>query len=504
MKTLFKNFLENVQPALRHNVDYHDQVPTGADHYMIDQARIEGKFIRQSEPEIVRQANREIREQLGDLGIDFENMALPISLMPTTVSSYEVRELVDGASAIRNALNRIVLQFVVEHRKGELNGPLHRFFKPYEKWFDLIAYEQRSLEAIQLMRYDAIRDIHGSWFFMETNTCCPGGVIHCAAIRQAWMNSCIGRNVIGGETIIDNTVDSPYGFVRFVAQIAKKINPTSPNIGILSHGGKYTNEVESLKRAHAHLVERGEIDGVVVLGDTSEVICDGEIASLNGVALAVIYNKLDQLQIDPTSPRVAGWVAASRCAGTEFLNSCGALYLTEAKRVLALMSDPYWRKHLNILEDEFLAITRLIPYTRLLETILESGETGRALLFRNRASFVLKADSLTRGAGVHIGEASSPAEWPAMIEIIRKLHGVAQLKCNLPSRTGVIASRNDGIIDVREYYGIDVFMFGDDFAGLVSRAHTQQIFNIGSGGRESPLFIVGKPIDAIEMPGLTS
>ena len=337
------------------------------EQHFVDWARIEEKFIRCAVSDVIRRSYGQIRAQLAASGIDFENKPLPVSMLPTAVSKNEVGDLALGATTIRRVLGRVIDQFIDEHKRGDSQGPLHRFFSPYGKWFDLIANEYRSLEPIQLMRYDAVRDIHGSWAFMETNTCCPGGVIHCAVIRRAWINSEIGQFVTKGEKIVEHAVDSPEGFVRFLAKIAEKINPAYPNIAIININGNYKNELDSLRRTHARLAKTGEIaQGIMVLGDIGDVRCDGEMAHLNGLPIALIYNKLDQLKIDPKLVQHQGWCAASRCKGTEFLNSCGALFLTEAKRVLALLSDPRLRRCLDLSEDELQAISCFVPYTRLL------------------------------------------------------------------------------------------------------------------------------------------
>jgi hypothetical protein len=103
---------------------------------------------------------------------------------------------------------------------------------------------------------------------------------------------------------------------------------------------------------------------------------------------------------------------------------------------------------------------------------------------------VLKADALTRGAGVIIGDQVSREVWLEAVEQTRKNHGVAQLKCHLPSRTGYQPDSTGKVTRMAEFYGVDVFFFGAQFAGLVSRSHTNQVFNVGNGGRESPVLIV--------------
>ena len=81
-------------------------------------------------------------------------------------------------------------------------------------------------------------------------------------------------------------------------------------------------------------------------------------------------------------------------------------------------------------------------------------------------AFVLKADALTRGSGVVIGDQVSPETWLEAMEQTRANHGVAQLKCHLPSRTGYQVDTAGKVTSVAEFYGVDVFYFGAQF-GLI-------------------------------------
>lgn len=460
-------------------------------HYFDDVERITRKILQHSDPGTLAGTIHDITESLAQHGISFEGRALPVSLVPTVVPAVEIEALEHAGEVVRQVLNRVLVRFVEEHHARLFDGPLHRFFTPYYRWWDVIAAERRSQEHIQLMRYDAVRDDHGRWTFMETNTCCPGGTIHCARIRDAWRQTRLGRTLCQSELLSEFAIDSASGFVRFLAQQAAELAPAAPNIAILNYRGTYTNELESLRRCHAQLRDKGAVGaGELLLGDIRDVTCHGGRAYLDGKPLALIYNKLDQLQIDPGAAEVAGWVAAAAGEGTEFLNSLGAMYLTETKRVLALLSDPTWSHCLDLSEDEQAVIKEVIPFTRLVEDFLGSGAPDLSLPARERQAFVLKADALTRGSGVVIGDQVSREAWLEALEHTRTNHGVAQLKCHLPSRTGFKADPAGAITRVAEFYGVDVFYFGPQFAGLVSRSHTSQVFNVGAGGRESPVLII--------------
>jgi len=440
--------------------------------------------------ESLQKAARLIADNLARHGITFEGRELPVSLMPTVVLAEDAANLERSGACVRNVLDRALDLFVEEHRQGKLDGPMHRFFTPYYKFWDLISSEQRQLDHIQLMRYDAVSGAQGKWSFMETNTGCPGGVIHCARIRDAWMATPFGEEVCAGEDIAEFAVDRPEGFVTFLAAKATEIDSDNPNIAILNSHGVHTNELESLRRCHAELREQGVLPaGELLLGDIRDISVEGDRGYLQGKPIALIYNKLPARLIDPSNPELRGWIDASMCGRTEFLNSWGATFLTEAKRALALVSDPEWNTFLELTDEEIAIIQESVPYTRLVEDAAAAGEGHTSLLTGAKNSLVLKADLLTRGSGVYIGDGTSKNDWAKAVEDTRAKHGVLQVKCDLPTRQalGVLDSTGAG---ASEYFGVDAFFFGSQFAGLVSRSHTNQVFNVGNGGKESPVLIV--------------
>lgn len=455
-----------------------------------DVQRLVEKFYGLQTPESIMNAQAQITESLGRHGITFEGSVLPVSLIPTIVPAYEVAGVAEAGRVIRKSLNRALEMFVDEHRKRRFDGMMHRLFVPYYKWWDVIAGEVRRNEHIQLMRYDAVRSHHGRWQFMETNADCPGGTIHCARVRSAWLETDLGRSMCGGESIDDHTIDDPSGFVRFMARRAAEIHPDAPNIAILNYRGKHKNELASLQRCHAALREKNAIEnGQLLIGDLRDLQRDGDRFALDGVPIALIYNKLPAMTVYPAREEAATWVAAALSPGVEFLNSLGATYLAEAKRVLALLSDPRWRSELSLTESEISIITKYVPFTRLLEEILGSGPIVDCLPLQAQHSFVLKADRLTRGNGVFLGDNLSETEWFGALETTRGHHGVIQAKCDLPLRKSLQFDANQELSEVTEFFGVDVFFFGGDFAGIVSRSHTDQVFNVGNGGRESVVLI---------------
>jgi hypothetical protein len=379
-----------------------------------------------------------IRDYLKAHGIDFEGRPLPVSFVPTLIKEHDLHSAVGTIRAIRQILNRVIDEFILQHSAGQTDGPLHEFFRPYEKWWQLIASERRSLPHINLMRYDAIFDRHGRWSLLETNTACPGGTIHCARIRSAWLASPFGRAITASLDIIDQPIDSPDCFVRHLVKLACAVaGQRSPNIALCTYRGLYPNELDSLKAEFDRKKASGAIaGGTLVVCDIRELSFSDGIASYRDQPIHLIHNKLDPLAIEPSDPELRPWVQAASSERTQFLNGLGAFYLTEAKRIFALLSDPLWRVELGIDEDLERSIG-VVPFTKLIEEWQQAKASGRnlhRLLLSQKDQFVLKADALTRGVGVTVGSNVDGFTWAKAIAETRKNNGVAQKRVDTPHR----------------------------------------------------------------------
>jgi hypothetical protein len=444
----------------------------------------------------LRDSQQGIRRSLEQHGISFEGKRLLVSLTPTLLAGAEIDQLAPRGGRIRAALLAVIDRFVGEHRDAPAlaasSAPLHRFFAPYARWWELIAAERRRSEAIQLMRYDAIREDRGRWRLLETNTCCPGGTIHCARVRTAWLSSPLGSEATRGIPLAEHPVDRPDGFLRHLNELARQLGGRGARVGICSYRGSYQNEVASLAAEQRRLVEQGELEGgELVIGDARELECDGRGATLRGLRVDLVYNKLDPLMIEPGDPELAGWARAAASPHVEFLNSLGAMYLTETKRVLALLGDEPLRHQLGLDAETLAAIDELVPRSHVLpqpgEADVRSADIMAELL-ANRHRYVLKADASTRGAGIFVGRELGPQAWAAALDATVASHGIAQECADIPRRIALDPDAEGE--PLQEYWGVDLFYFGDRFGGTVSRCHTNMVFNVGNGGKESPALVV--------------
>jgi hypothetical protein len=261
---------------------------------------------------------------------------------------------------------------------------------------------------------------------------------------------------------------------------------------VLNDRASLTFELDLWVAQHERLRRAGVVKGDFLVGDIREVDVSGGRAWLRGAPVALIHNKVNPIEVLPSDPTVRGWLEASRIPGVELLNSLGAMYLSEAKRVMQLIRAPEIQRLLQVSDDEAQAIEALTPQTSVIPA---RGAAGAAPVLegleRDRETLVVKPDALTRGQGVYLGRTVPADQWRSRIDETQQRFGVAQRELRIPRAERAELSE-DGVVRIaHEYFGADAYYFGDRFAGLSSRAHTQPVFNMGAGGALRPVLVVG-------------
>lgn len=446
-------------------------------------------------PELYLRCVDEMRKHLNISELSIEKSDILVSLLPTMAFHEEIEEVSRCGALIQKVLLKIADSFIKEHQKNHFDGAFHKMFSPYRLWWDIIGTEKRQLPHIGLMRYDSVREPSGRWRFFEPNTACPGGVVGAALVNNAWEQTDIGSSIAKNLNIKKLPMSSPKAFIKYLVRQASQISQdNTPNIAFCSYKGTYTLELAALKKVHVEMVASGElVGGKLILSDICEIDCDGDVARIHGTPISLIYNKLDPLMIDPSDNSIKGWLMAARSGKVDFLNSLAAMYLTETKRTFAILSDPAWMKRLGLDQNSIDAINAVIPYTRVLppEDTCDLGER-RLLAFvrNNRHQLVLKPDALTRGSGVFVGGQQSRLEWAKSLVATRRDNGVVQDCILIPFRDNYDMNDSVTLSACTEYYGVELFYLADQFSGIGSRCHSQKVFNVGSGGRISPVVIV--------------
>ncbi len=449
----------------------------------------EARYFAEIGPQTYSDAALKIHEHLVRLGINFEGKRLPVSLRPTLLTVDEVNSTSIDLGTIRVCLNKLLTK-LVNDLKDKKDSALTNLFSFYRPWFDLIAQEVRSSEHIMLMRYDAAVAADGLHKVMEPNGACPGGVIHCAYIREGWLQSDLARSMLAASDIREYASDSPDGFLNLLFDVAPQ--STTPTIALCNYKGVFSNELGSLKARNEYLKTKGIARGDVIVCDIRDIQVKERVAYVAGMRIDVVYNKIDHMMVHPEDPDIRGWIAASQTEHCEFLNSLAALYIAEAKSAFAALWDRSIQEELDLSRDEITAITRRIPRTRMLLGHPDSPSYSE--LVRNRTSYVAKADALTRGAGVYVGRLEDENTWGSALLQLARANAVIQDVIDIPTREAVHFEQQEQTFHAetrREYYGIDYFLYGADFGGVVSRCHSSMIFNVGSGGQEVPTFVLG-------------
>ncbi|HSR49907.1 MAG TPA: hypothetical protein VLV83_03710 [Acidobacteriota bacterium] len=451
--------------------------------------RVQDRLIEAADEQTVRAQQEHIRQYLKQHGVTFEGKRIDVSFMPTIVSADEVARVSAQGRLIRSALEKVIAAFRRELRRNPCEGPLQRAFRPYRKWFGLITRERPLADEIGLMRFDCIRPRPGRWTFIETNTACAGGTTTCPILRRAWLTSPLGKHALRGARLKQHPQDRQEAFVEFLLRRARQVGgPGAGNVAALNHCGDLTFEMDLWEHVAHRLRKRGQTQGKLLLGDIREVEVRKGAAYLRGVPIALFHNKVDPLGIDPEDPSIQDWIAASRLSSADFLNSFGAKFLTEAKRVLVLLQQPEMQDAIGLDPAERQAAAEMLPPCAIVRA---SDAEQRARLHRHRRRLVLKADALTRGKGVFMGNELDPRGWDEAIDVTHKNFGVVQQRIPIPLSPAIDFRR--GHIGLgQEHYGIELFYLGGRFGGIASRSHRNQVFNVGVGGKERAALAVAR------------
>jgi uncharacterized circularly permuted ATP-grasp superfamily protein len=438
-------------------------------------------------PELFAADTANIRRTLLDKGVNFEGRTLPVSLKPNLIDAGEAHDLAADLALVRQALNKLVDGLRRELSAGRV-GRLSAFFADYQQWFSIIASEARRLDPIMLMRFDTVRKAHGSFLAVEPNACCPGGVIHAARVRGAWLQTALGQRYASTFEIEESAVDDEYGFVQFVLSLAKQY--PAKNVAVCNYNGVYTFELEAL--AEAGNVVRQNFDpgaGQIVFCDIRELSVRAGLTYAREIPVGVVYNKIDATMIRDGDPEIAGWQESCRSRSCDFLNSLGAIYLAESKSAFAALMDETIQNLINLDVTEVAAIKRRVPVTTSIPMLEQRGLSGNAVT--NRHDYVLKPNYESRGVGVLVGRHTTEAIWIQALKAYGISGGVVQDAIDIETRlVREVSTATGDLVNQVEFFGADVFFFGADFAGIVGRSHTDPIINVGNGGREIPTLVI--------------
>ncbi|HSR49908.1 MAG TPA: hypothetical protein VLV83_03715 [Acidobacteriota bacterium] len=421
-----------------------------------------------------------------------------IALMPSLIGREALGEMARDGALIRQAMLKLIRAFRRRYRNRRLEGHLFESFLPYRRWWPLVEGERRRLPQIQFMRFDVhYDDRRGRGLFLETNSDYPGGFLQCALIRQAWIRTSLAESLLARFDTGTFAADRPQGFLHFLVRRARQLAGESrtATVAICTDHPGQRNEVLLLQRLFESVKRTGGLQDIdLLLCRMQEVECGpGGGVRVRGRRVDLIHNELEFLDVDPGDHDVAGWLRASRSRRCDFLNGLGACYLTQTKRIAAVLTDPRIQAELGLSAAQRRAARRRFPPTRTLEPSDLTRHPSTWLAGCGSAGVVLKPDALGMGQGVVLGRECTAAELLCKAPGILRQNGVIQRYVALPRRPGYQSGERPSFIS--ENYGFELFYWGSHFAGPVSRSSPRGVVNVSKGGRESPVLVVNsRPI----------
>lgn len=411
-------------------------------------------------------------------GFHHEGRSYPVSLQPFVLEP----EWADAARSASEGLHRLLERVADLYRKDEA---VRQFFPTYrhaERWLIAPQYVE---PCVGVCRFDGVF-INGSYRIMETNTCCPGGVIKVGAQFPLWQSVVADiLKIPPPESGAQPFVTDPMLFVRHLVKMHElQFNCPPPGAAVVTLSGRYMNEVDLT------------VNGLRKLGIPTEHLDARELRRVGyskifgkGFEITLAYHKLDQLELI-SSDDCVDYLDAGAAGDLCFLNPLLSQCVLEDKSVLAFISDPrFWNR---FTADDHLIIKRHVPWTRLLTTAQTTDAKGRLInlpefVIDHRAQLVIKSCNLTRGEDVTIGAVAGKDSWDALVgKAIHTGNHVVQEYLPLP-RMPVILGSPPQLSDM--LYELDTYLIDGRFAGFLCRTSFDPVVNVGRSGVMVPVVI---------------
>ncbi|MGH3632566.1 MAG: hypothetical protein ACRDTS_00375 [Mycobacterium sp.] len=434
--------------------------------------------IMRDDPRLLIEAEQKFAQLRMERGFHHDGRPYPVSLEPLLIDqSHAV-----AAQKAAEDLHRVLEHVADLYRMDETVRKFMRRYRNAEPW---LCMEPSVKPYVGVCRFDGVI-IDGTYRVMETNTCCPGGVIKVPAQFPLWRT--VITTVLGGPALESGEqpfIANPTLFVQHLLQMYRRqFNDTPLSAAIVNLNGRYTNEVNLMT---AGLEEFGVAVRVV---DATCVrrAAEGGIR-VDDLKIGLTYNKLDQLELIST-PECFDYLEAAAAGELCFQNSLMAQLILEDKAVLALMSDPTFSDMFDTNDNE--VIRRHVPWTRLMtpgrttSPECEPVELAKFVI-ELRDRLVLKPRNLTRGEGILIGPKTSRKVWENTVGMaIRNGSHVVQEYLPLPS-IDLVGGNPPHLRQMS--HELDTYLFDGRFVGFMCRASLDPIVNVGRGGTMVPVVV---------------
>lgn len=427
----------------------------------------------------------EIQDQLGgdlaDQGVDFEGRRFPASLSPVVMD----RKLDATMRAGILALHRILVRVAESYRVDPEIRDFFAAYRPAERW---LTQGPDDGADVFVCRLDGV-PAGDSFHVTETNTSCPGGVIHNGVVNRQWFATVQKHFDSISEAQYDLSPQTRHQDLFVTKMIAEHVRRTGnppQAAAVVNFNGKYRNETDWIV---AGLQSHGVPTQVA---DASQfTVSDSGALQIDGQVIDLVYNKLDSVELI-RSPAAETYLDGScrTAAPTTSLNRLIASVVLNDKSVLALLTDP-------VLIDRFSAeeqrtIRAHVPWTRRLVPGKTDDPDGASIdlmdfVSRGRDRLVLKPAHGTRGRGVVVGPAVTDQEWREAVTSAATggPRYVVQQYLPLPTLSVPAHGGETHLMS----YGIDTHVLAGEFAGYQCRASLDPVINIGKRGMMVPVLV---------------
>lgn len=434
--------------------------------------------LMRDDPALLVKADREFARLRMERGIDYEGRPYHVALEPLIVDQSQSA----AAKTAAENLHRVLEHVGDLYRMDETVRRFMRIYRSADRW---LCTEPVVRPYVSVCRFDGVF-VDGTYQIMETNTCCPGGVVKVPAQFLLWKS--VLTSVLGipePDAGDQPFIAEPDLFVRNLERMHWRLFKSAPlGAAIVNLNGRYTNEVDLIA---AGLTEMGVTARVV---DAARVRCVGQDSvHVGDLSISLAYNKLNPLELLSTS-ECYDYVDAGATGRICFPNSLMAQSVLEDKAILALMSDPAFADRFNA--EESAVIARHVPWTRLVARGETTGPDGEHVelpefILARQDLLVLKPRNMTRGKGVILGRHTSKAAWEDAVGMAVRTRGhVVQKYLRLPAidLIGGVPPRSRQLL-----YELDTFLFDGRFAGFLCRASLDPVVNVGRSGTVVPVIV---------------
>ena len=435
-----------------------------------------------SSPHDYKESLQSLREYIDDNKMIFHGKPVPFSLQPLAVTEQEAGYFRQITELLSDALETALAAYFTDPYVEE-------FFAYYRPYKSVIGIKPRYQRHIRLSRYDTVWYGGDQFKIFECNTCCPGGVVVLGKIKQHWLQLPVTQRAFGAAQAKMFLTDTPDGFINEILAAYREAGGTKqhPTIALGHYDGRYQYELAHMRE---YMRERGL--GAVVC-DLRDLTLQNDALWYKNQVVDVVYFKVDQLEL--VSPGLNDVLTACETGAVVGVNSFAAQFISESKMILALFHDEGFRsRHLSA--AQIAAIDRHVPWTQVLRDtqVRYRGETQALsdVCTEFQRDLVLKIDNGTRGADVIIGRTVSATEWQRLIAEHKNSNWVIQEYCPIPEIETLVVG--DALATEPRKFGIDMFMLGGRFAGIVSRISSSPIINVGQSGFEQPVVVLRRPV----------